>query len=364
MQQQRTLRDAWISTMNDLGAVRGVDTLLIGPHAEVLADELPGPTGGTSPGVAALGVGPVPDGATPTATGFSVDSFDAAVILSAWETPAGVASVVEEAMRVVRPGGTVWLGDIDAKALTSSMPAARRYGLFYRSDPQVADAARFRYRTADVLGVDAVRAGLRNVTETKSDLPVAVIDSAAAGVEAVRSGIWPGTDVLDPTSLDRLLERTDESLQANRRVASTADAVPHRHDAPMDHRAGTAVLTALQAPNRCSRMSVANGAIASHDVSGVLDRVTKSAVMNTLVTPSIATSAAAVGSSTSRPATNVAGPPTSTPTVNLRALGLGVLEICTAISIVEASAPTAVARQFWLPVTCHLSPVACSRSTS
>ena len=199
--------------MNDLGAAGGVDTLLIGPHAEVLADELPGPTGGTSPGVAALGVGPVPDGANPTSTGFDEGSFDAAVILSAWETPAGVSSVAEEAMRVVRPGGTVWLGDIDAKALTSSMPAARRYGLFYRSDPQAADAARFRYRTADVLGVDAVRAGLRNVTETKADLPVAVIESAADGVEAVRSGIWPGTGTLDAVSLDRLLERIDESFQ-------------------------------------------------------------------------------------------------------------------------------------------------------
>ncbi len=59
--------------------------------------------------------------------------------------------------------------------------------------------------------------------------------------------------------------------------------------------------------------------------------------MNTLVTPSIATSAAAVGSSMSLPATNVAGPPTSTPTVNLSALGLGVLESCTAMVLQEAS---------------------------
>ncbi|MEA3502268.1 MAG: hypothetical protein U9R47_05785 [Actinomycetota bacterium] len=213
MQQQRTLRDAWISTMNNLGASGGEDTLLVGPHAEVLADQLPGPTGGGAPGMATLGVGPVPDGATPTATGFEVDSFDSAVLLSAWETPAGIGSVVEEAMRVVRPDGTVWIGDIDAKALTSSMPAARRYGLFYRSDPQAAADARFRYRSADVLGVDAVRAGLREVTETKVDLPIAAIESAAEGVEAVRFGIWPGTDTLSPTALDRLLERVDESLQ-------------------------------------------------------------------------------------------------------------------------------------------------------
>ena len=85
---------------------------------------------------------------------------------------------------------------------------------------------------------------------------------------------------------------------------------------------------------------MATGTITSHDVSGVLDRVTKSAVMNTLVTPSIATKAAAVGSSISCPATNVAGPPTSTPTENLSAFGLGVFETCTAMMSIEASAPT------------------------
>jgi hypothetical protein len=213
MQQQRTLRDAWISTMNGLGAASGADTLLIGPHAEVLADQLPGPTGGTALGVATLGVGPIPDGATATATGFDECSFESAVLLSAWETPAGIGSVVAEAMRVVRTDGTVWIGDIDAKALTLSMPAARRYGLFYRNEPGAAAAARYRFRAADVLGVDAVRAGLRDVTETKVDLPIAVIESAADGVEAVRSGIWPGTNTLSPSALDRLLERTDESLQ-------------------------------------------------------------------------------------------------------------------------------------------------------
>ncbi|MEA3502939.1 MAG: hypothetical protein U9R47_09220 [Actinomycetota bacterium] len=213
MQQQRTLRDAWMTTMTSLGAAGGGNTVLVGPHVEVLADQLPGPTGGGAPGVATLGVGPVPDGATPTATGFEAGSFDAAVVLSAWETPAGVDPVAEEAMRVVRSDGTVWIGDIDAKALTASMPAARLYGLFYRSDPAAAAAARFRFRTAGVLGVDAVRAGLRNVAETKADLPVAVIESAAEGVEAVRSGIWPGTEALDPASLDRLLGQTDASLQ-------------------------------------------------------------------------------------------------------------------------------------------------------
>lgn len=72
-------------------------------------------------------------------------------------------------------------------------------------------------------------------------------------------------------------------------------------------------------------MVTAWGVIPSHDASAVLERVTKSAVMKMLVTPSIAMRSAASGSSTAPPATYVLGPPTGAPTVNLRALGLGVL---------------------------------------
>jgi hypothetical protein len=213
MQQQRTLRDAWLSTLTDLGAADGVDTLLIGPYAESLADQLPAPTGDTTPNVATLRVTSVPDGAIPTATGFSHSSFDSAVALSAWETPADVFAVVEEAVRVVGPGGRVWLGEVDARALTLSMPAARRYGLLYREEPEPAVRVRFRFRAADGLGVEAVRAGLRDVVELRADLPIAVVDSPAEGVEAVRSGIWPESALLDANALDQLLTRVNVSLQ-------------------------------------------------------------------------------------------------------------------------------------------------------
>ena len=111
-----------------------------------------------------------------------------------------------------------------------------------------------------------------------------------------------------------------------------------------------------QAPNRSSRTAVAIGAIISHEPPGVFERVTKSAVMNTLVTSWIARSAAAVGSSVSRPATKVAGPPTSPPTVNLRALGFGVLEICTAMLSPKASVP--------LPPTSRTQGSQCRRTSS
>jgi len=58
--------------------------------------------------------------------------------------------------------------------------------------------------------------------------------------------------------------------------------------------------------------------------SGCLDTVTKSAVRKTLMTPSRVNKAWARTLSVGLPATNVAGPPTGLPTVNLTALGLGV----------------------------------------
>lgn len=189
------------------------ESLLIGPYAEDLANQFPGPTGDTTPEVATLRVTPVPEGATPTATGFPGDSFDSAFALSAWENPAGVSEVLDEVVRVVRTGGSVWIGEIDTRALTCSMPAVGRYGLLYQNEPEPAIEARTRFRAADGIGVDAVRAGLRGVVETRCDLPVAVVESAAEGVETVRSGIWPGTTLLDAAALDLLLMRVNASFR-------------------------------------------------------------------------------------------------------------------------------------------------------
>lgn len=71
--------------------------------------------------------------------------------------------------------------------------------------------------------------------------------------------------------------------------------------------------------------------MSSHEESGVLEIVTKSAVMNKLVTPSSASKGPANGSSSCCPATKVFGPSTGWPTVNFKAFGLGVGSILTAM---------------------------------
>lgn len=78
-------------------------------------------------------------------------------------------------------------------------------------------------------------------------------------------------------------------------------------------------------PKASSSTARASGVMVSQSASGIFVRVTKSALMKTLATPSISSSAAAVGSSAVLPFTKVAGPPTAAPTLNFKAFGFGVL---------------------------------------
>ncbi|MEN8113999.1 MAG: hypothetical protein ABFS21_06390 [Actinomycetota bacterium] len=217
MQYNRSLREAWQATVARLGGTDAGATVLLGPHAEILVDQLPGPTSGSTTGVATLGGEPIPEGAEPEATGLPNGSFDTAVALSAWESPADIGTIVDEAIRVTKSEGTVWLGEIDARTLTVAMPAARPYGLLYRYERSAAADVRTRFRAANGLGVEAVRSGLRSVTETRAELPAAVARSPEEVVEAVRSGVWPGTSNLDPAARDRLLGRVAESFHRSTR---------------------------------------------------------------------------------------------------------------------------------------------------
>jgi len=214
MQYNRTLAEAWRRAVDGLrgGRLDG-ETVILGPQAELVADHLPGPTAGSAPAVASLGTLPVPEDATATASGLPDGAFDTAIALGAWGSPAEVGAVLAEAVRVTRPGGSVWVGDVDARTLTRAMPATQPYGLLYRSEPSVAADVRHRFRATPGLGVDAVRAGLRSVSTTNADLPAAVADGVAEAVEAVRGGIWPGTELLDEATLDRLLTHLAASMR-------------------------------------------------------------------------------------------------------------------------------------------------------
>jgi SAM-dependent methyltransferase len=209
------LRDAWQDVLASLGTTGNERVLVAGRNVEVLAEELPVPTADVVAGLAVLGpeMMAIEAETSASATGLADATMDTVAMLSAWSDPAEVGPVVAEAARVVRPGGTVWIGEPDLDVLTRSMPAAYRAGLLYRAHPHVAADVRGRVQASSVLGVEMVRHRLRDVTAFKRDLPLLAVADPDEAVEAVRSGIWPGTGMLSAEELDDLLDAVRVSLQ-------------------------------------------------------------------------------------------------------------------------------------------------------
>lgn len=209
------LRHAWVDTLDVLGAGGQDSVLLVGAGAEALADEIAPPVGDAATGFVVLGDEPVliPADALPQATGLPAAIFDAVVSLEVWRNEASLQSAADEAVRLTRPGGTVWLGQRDFGLLATSEPATYRAALLYRRRPDAVAVARSGLVERAMLGVTAVRAGLRPVESVAADLPAAQYDSEAEYFEAVQSGGWPGLEVLDPPDVDALLGDLARSLR-------------------------------------------------------------------------------------------------------------------------------------------------------
>lgn len=215
LEPRRALRSAWRDLVASLGVADGGRILIAGRNVDVLVDELPAPTANVGPGLAVLGPKPMTldPAASSSATGLADAAVDTVAMLSAWSDAVEVGPAVAEAVRVVRPGGTVWIGEPDLDVLTRSMPATYRAGLLYQRSPSIAARVRERVQAPSVLGVEMVRQRLKDVTVFTRDVPLLAVANAAEAVEAVRGGIWPGTEMLSPEDLDDLLEAVRASLQ-------------------------------------------------------------------------------------------------------------------------------------------------------
>lgn len=209
----RTLIEAWTASLEALDIPTGSRVLLAGPDVEGLALEIGAPISQSSLDLVMLGSGApaVSDEATAEATGLGDGVVDAAVLLSPWDGPVALSLMVREAVRVVRAGGLVILGEPDASALDAA-PTTFRSALLYRRFPAVAERQAERTLPASAIGVEAVRAGLNPVTLDPLAVPIAVLADADSYLEAVRAGLWPGSELLDDVQLDALLVELRVSL--------------------------------------------------------------------------------------------------------------------------------------------------------
>lgn len=201
------LLEAWQSMLAGLGVETDERVLLGGPGAENLAIELGAPVNDATGSLVSLGpeAALLAESAVPSDTELPTDSFDAVVMLSAWDSPAEVGPVVREAARLTRPGGSVWVGDMDGGALVRATPATYPAALLYFAKPEVGAEVAAAFQPSSLLGIEMVRAGMRTVTSDSVDLPIAVLADRPEYIEAVRAGMWPGVDSVSADDLDDVL---------------------------------------------------------------------------------------------------------------------------------------------------------------
>lgn len=207
------LRSAWETTLGELGVDGAGPVLVGGPLAERIGAAVPFAITDEVDRLVVLGDGPVLDpGSRVTATGLQPSSMVSVFMLEAWPNPGGIDEVVDEALRIVRPGGTVWLGRIDADALVNSTVSYRLSTLLYRRHAE-------HLRDLPDQGVVAptemalIRGGLRPVKSWHVELPIAAFADADAYLAAVADGMWLGIDLVPPAERERVMADLTTALE-------------------------------------------------------------------------------------------------------------------------------------------------------
>jgi SAM-dependent methyltransferase len=206
----RAVAAEWDDALAELGVRWGRTTVVLAPDADVLAEALllagSPPVVASSPAMALLGE--IPDGAevrddAPGEVVLPGDSVDLLVAVHAWQGVPGIAPVVREAARVLRPGGIGVLAAPDRPRLVASHPRQYAAALTGMAGAAVAPVRPVLHSD---LEIELVRAGFREVASTRVDFTRGIFANPAEHAAAVAQGLWRGTADLPQPARDRLGE--------------------------------------------------------------------------------------------------------------------------------------------------------------
>ncbi len=201
----------WDAVLDRLGVDWGERAVILGPGADAIAERflLAGspPLVASGDTVAVLGGEPPDDDiarATPRSVPLAAGEADVVLAVHAWDGPPTLSAVVSEARRLVRPGGSVMLAELDVAALEAS--TARQYPMVALRlvAPDAAAALAASCLSRSLLEIELVRAGFAAVGSERVDLTRGGFASRADHAAAVTAGLWRGTATLPADVRERL----------------------------------------------------------------------------------------------------------------------------------------------------------------
>lgn len=206
------LRQAWEATLADLDLTEG-SVLVCGPLADRIGDAVPIAIADEVASLVVLGDGPaLADDASVVATGLADGSIGDVLALAAWGDVSRIGAVVSEARRIVRRGGSVWLGRRNIDAMVHSTPATLRSSMLYARHPE---RVRAMLATESVAPTELalVRGGFAGIESWDQQIPVDAFADAASYRSAVEDGMWLGIDRLSESERSDILAALERDLR-------------------------------------------------------------------------------------------------------------------------------------------------------
>jgi SAM-dependent methyltransferase len=242
-----TVTPEWIEILDGLGYARTSEMAVAGdlavPIAHLIQDAGGPPLALEWDAFAILsssGPPDIPEPEGPDDTRLPAGTLDFVIVRHGWGSAAGVAAVVDEAARILRPGGVLVLGDLDFDRLMRGRTRSYASKLLYQRYPAIARQIRAGLAMITDLSTELVRAGFGDVTALVVDETLGRYDDPADFLVAVRHNGWRGIADLEPGELDRLVEELERLRgAAPDTLRGIADVVPPRRRR-IDHAGSTA----------------------------------------------------------------------------------------------------------------------------
>jgi len=155
-----------------------------------------------------------PDGATATDTGLKADSLDLVVLRDAAGSLTRLNVILQEAYRILKPGGGVLVTEFDAATLLDSRPQRYPQLLLSNLHPQVATYLRDRHPRQMDIAMALVRSGFKDGDAYTLDFPIGYFRDYQAYADSVAVEGWRGMDQISAEDLDALLEQLPELMKS------------------------------------------------------------------------------------------------------------------------------------------------------
>ncbi len=155
-----------------------------------------------------------PEGSTITDTGLEDGRLDLVILRDAAGSVTRLVRILNEAYRILKPGGGIMLTEFDAETLLDSRPQKYPQLLLATMYPRIGAQLRHRHPRQMDIGMGLVRAGFKDADAYQIDFPIGHFTDYQTYADFVAVEGWRGMEDLTPDERQTLLDRLPELMRA------------------------------------------------------------------------------------------------------------------------------------------------------